>query len=386
MLCCDNATIMTDSIDKLLNYHLDTGRYPGAVIHIERDGVVLKHASVGRLRGDGQAPMREDAIFRIASLTKPLVTTAAMQLNEAGQLELDAPVHRYLPELADLRMPGGAAPRRQPSVRDLMRHSSGFSYLNEYRDAASREIAMRVGLDMRLATMTREQVVQALASLPLGCEPGHGFRYGFSTDVLGLVVERISGRNLGDVLHERIFAPLGMQDTGFSLPADARARMAGAYPEDAGFFAFTGKFEEGATKGDAIQSGGGGLMSTLPDYLRFARTLAGGGAMDGVRILSEDSLAEMTRDQLGEAVDGPANLTGPGFGFGLGFAVRHDWGVSAFPTFPGEITWSGICGPVMYVHPRERTIALSFNCNMATRILARMEFRRAAQPLFDSAA
>jgi CubicO group peptidase (beta-lactamase class C family) len=121
---------MTDSIDKLLNYHLDTGRYPGAVVHIERDGKVLKHTTVGRLRGDGDAPMREDAVFRIASLTKPLVTTAAMQLNEAGQLELDAPVHRYLPELAELRMPGGVPPRRQPSVRDLMRHSSGFSYLN----------------------------------------------------------------------------------------------------------------------------------------------------------------------------------------------------------------------------------------------------------------
>ncbi|MEK9720550.1 MAG: serine hydrolase, partial [Quisquiliibacterium sp.] len=263
---------------------------------------------------------------------------------------------------------------------------SGFAYLNEYRDAGSRQIAAQVGLDMRLATLTREQALQALASLPLGCEPGQGFRYGFSTDVLGLILERITGQSLGDALGQRIFGPLGMTNTGFAPTGQSRERMASALPEDAGFFVFTGKFEEGAGNSNTIQSGGGGLVSTLPDYLRFARMLVNGGELDGARILTEDSLAEMTRDQLAEGLDGPTNLTGPGFGFGLGFAVRHEWGVSAFPTFPGEITWSGICGPVMYLHLRERTIALSFNCNMATRILARMEFRRAAQPLFDAAA
>jgi CubicO group peptidase (beta-lactamase class C family) len=380
-----NATMMTDSIDKLLDYHLDTGRYPGAVVHIERDGRVLKHKVVGCLRGDSDAPMREDAVFRIASLTKPLVTTAAMMLIEQGRLDIDVPIHRYLPELAGLALAGGKAPQRPPSVRDLMRHTTGFAYLNEIRDAATRELAAQVGLDMRLATMTRPQVLQALASLPLVCEPGSAFRYGFSTDVLGLVVEAVHGAKLGDILRDTVLGPLGMHDTSFDLSGERRDRMAIGMPDDAGFFAFTGKFDEGAAGADVIQSGGGGLSSTLSDYLRFARMLMGGGQLDGVRLLSEQTVAAMTADQLDPGVDGPTTLTGPGFGFGFGFAVRQDWGVSAFPTMTGEVTWSGICGPVMYLHPRERWVALSFNCNMVTRILARMEFRRAAQALLTAA-
>jgi len=375
-----------DSIERLLDYHLATGRYPGAVIHVERDGRVLAHRVAGRLRGDGQAPMREDAVFRIASLTKPIVSAVALMLVEEGRLGLDASVHHYLPELADLRLPGGAAPHRQPTIRDLLRHTSGFAYLHEIRDAGTRELAARAALDAQLPTMTRDAALAALARLPLAGEPGRAFRYGFSTDVLGLVVERVVGASLGETLRERVFEPLGMVDTGFTIPSAARGRFATALASDAGWFAWTGKFDEGQSAGLPFESGGGGLVSTLADYLRFARMLVGGGELDGVRLLSEASVAGMLSDQLEPGVDGPANLTGPGFGFGFGLAVRLDWGVSAFPTVTGEATWSGVCGPVLYLHPRERWIATWFTCNLATRMLARMEFRRAVQPLLDAAA
>lgn len=376
-----------DSIERLLDYHLATGRYPGAIVHVERDGRVLAHRVAGRLRGDGQAPMREDALFRIASLTKPIVSAVALMLVEEGRLGLDASVHHYLPELADLRLPGGAAPQRQPTVRDLLRHTSGFAYLHEIRDAGTRELAARAALDAQLPTMTRDAVLAALARLPLAGEPGRAFRYGFSTDVLGLVLERVLGASLGEILRERVFDPLGMVDTGFAIPPAAREqRFATALASDAGWSAWTGKFDEGQSAGLPFESGGGGLVSTLADYLRFARMLVGGGALDGVRLLSEASVAGMLSDQLEPGVDGPANLTGPGFGFGFGLAVRLDWGVSAFPTVAGEATWSGVCGPVLYLHPRERWIAMWFTCNLATRMLARMELRRAVQPLLDAAA
>ena len=373
-----------DSIEQLLDYHLATGRYPGAVVHVERGGRALAHHVVGRLRGDGDAPMREDAIFRIASLTKPLVSAVALMLVEEGRLGLDAPVQRYLPELANLRLPGGGAARRPPSVRDLLRHTSGFAHLNEVRDAGARGLVARAGLDARLPTMTRDELLAALAGLPLACEPGMAFRYGFSTDVLGLAIERIVGASLSETLRERVFAPLGMRATGFVVPPRSRERFATGLPADRGWFAWTSLFDEGEAAGLPIESGGGGLASTLADYLRFARMLVGGGELDGVRVLGAQSAASMVADQLDQGVDGPANLAGPGFGFGFGLAVRLDWGVSAYPTVAGEATWSGVCGPVMYLHPRERWIAMSFNCNLATRMLARMEFRRAVQPLLEA--
>jgi len=375
-----------DSLEQLLGYHLATGRYPGAVVHVERDGRVLAHHVVGKLRGDADTPMREDAIFRIASLTKGMVSAVALMLLEEGRLDLDAPVHRYLPELASLRMPGGSPPRRPPSIRDLLRHTSGFAYLHEIRDAATRQQSARAGLDARLPTMTRDELLAALAGLPLAGEPGMAFRYGFSTDVLGLAIERVAGATLGETLRARLFEPLGMRDTGFVVAPRSRERFATALPEDRGWFAWAGSFDKGEAAGLPIESGGGGLVSTLPDYLRFARMLVGGGELDGVRVLGAQSAASMATDQLDPGVDGPANLTGPGFGFGFGLAVRLDWGVSAYPTVVGEATWSGVCGPVMYLHPRERWIAMSFNCNLATRMLARMEFRRAAQPLLEAGA
>lgn len=376
--------MMTDSIDRLLEYHLATGRYPGALVHVERDGHTLAHRTLGRLRGDADAPMRDDAVFRIASLTKPVVSVAALTLVEQGRLGLDDPVHAHLPALAGLTRAGGAAPRRAPTIRDLLRHTSGFAYRNEIRDSRTRALAVGVDLDGRLPTMAPDALLAALARLPLDCEPGCAFRYGFSTDVLGLVLERLLGARLGDILRERVLGPLGMADTGFEIAPAARERFATGMPADRGWHEWTGKFDEGQAAGRPIDSGGGGLVSTLPDYLRFARMLVGGGALDGVRLLRAGTVATMLRDQLDPGVDGPANLTGPGFGFGFGLAVRLDWGVSAYPTRIGEVTWSGVCGPVMYAHPGERWIALSFNCNLATRMLARMEFRRAVQPLFDA--
>lgn len=370
---------MTHAIDQLLDYQIAARHFPGAVVHVERDGKPLYARAAGRMHGADDAPaMRADALFRVASLTKPVVSVLALMLVDEGRLALDAPVRDVLPELADWRLPSGATPSRAPTVRDLLRHTSGTPYLNDQRDPSLRERAAAVDLDGRFASMSSDAFVAAVASLPLAQEPGTAFRYGFATDLLGIALERLLGCRLGEALRERVFAPLGMRDTTFEPSEADRARMPSAFAEDKGWFRFTGQFAKAQEVGTLLHAGGAGLVTTVDDYARFARMLAHGGALDGARLLRPETFAQMASDQLGDGVDGPYGFTGPGFGFGLGLAVRLNWGVAAVPCRAGELTWSGATGMALYVQPAERWFALAFTCNMASRMIARLEFRRAA--------
>ena len=363
----------TDALDRLLDYQIGAAHYPGALVHVERDGTVLARRAAGRLRPDADTPMPWDALFPIASLTKPVVSAAAMMLVDEGRLELDAPVAEYLPEMDALRMISGERPRRAPSIRDLLRHTSGFGYVGEIRDAGVRALAAKANLDGRLRGMTTDEFVAALAALPLAVEPGTRFVYGLSTDVLGVVLEKLDGRPLGEVLRRRLFDPLGMRDTGFGVPAADRGRLAAAFASDA-VWAVMAKLSGEPARMD---SGGGGLFATIDDYARFARFIAAGGRLGEERLISAASFEEMARDQLPAGLDGPSGYTGPGFGFGLGFAVRLDWGAGAMPCKAGELAWSGVTGTALFVHPAERWFAVCFTCNNASRMMARMELRRA---------
>jgi CubicO group peptidase (beta-lactamase class C family) len=353
-------------------------------VHIERGGQTLAHHLVGRLRGEGEAPMREDAIFRIASMTKPIVSVATLILMEQGRLRLEQTVAEILPELATLRAAGAPVPLA-PTVLDLLRHTAGFGYLGEYHDAAARAQAQARDLDGRLPSLTPQALLGELAAQPLAVVPRSRFCYGFSTDVLGLVLERVTGMRLREVLRTLVLDPLGMHDTDFIVPEDKQERFATAYAGDTLWAGFIDKYGGARSQGMPMQSGGGGLASTMDNYLRFARVLAGGGESGGVRLLRPETVALMTRDHLEPHMTGPDGLVGPGFGFGLGVAVRRNYGASAFASVPGEVTWSGICGPVFYVHPTEGWIAVSMAANMATRMLSRMEFRHAAQTVLAAA-
>lgn len=372
---------MDDAIGRMLDYHLAARHYPGAVVHVEQDGRVLAHAVAGRMHGEGDVPMREDALFRIASLSKPVVSVLTLMLVDEGLVVLDAPVHEYLPPLAGQRLANGAAPARPVTVRDLLRHTAGVPYAGEIRDPALRAKAQAVGLDGRMASMTPAEFLEALVTLPLANEPGAAFRYGFATDLAGLVVERVTGRRLGDALRERLLEPLGMRDTGFTVPDAQAHRLASAYASDKVWHGFDRQFRDGQAKGSPMHSGGGGLVSTVADYALFARMLANGGEAGGRRYLKPETFAEMGRDQLGPQVDGPAGYTGPGFGFGLALAVRLDAGAAAVPSPAGELTWSGVTGTGLYLRPADRWFAIKFSCNNASRLMARFEFRRAASLL-----
>jgi len=369
------------AIERLLAYQIDARHTPGALVHVERDGKVLARKVAGLLGPGSQNAMHEDALFRLASLTKPVVSLAALMQVDERRLALDAPVADYLPGLRDLRMGSSMAPRRAPTLRDLLRHTSGFAYETEFREAALREIALKNDFGARMPYVDAADFLPSLAARPLAAEPGRAFRYGFSTDVLGLIVAAVDGVTLGESLQRRIFAPLEMSDTGFEVPPSAHGRLATAFAGDTAWHARVAGYGVRRDGRPWMECGGAGLVSTLDDFARFARLLANGGRHRDGRLISESLFVEMTRNQLPEDVDGPLGFTGAGFGFGLGLAVRLDYGAAAMPCAPGELTWSGISGTALFVHPGEQWFALCFSSNMASRMMARMEFRRAVAGL-----
>lgn len=368
---------MTTPVLDLLQHQIAARHCPGVLLHVERDGLTLARHALGHIHPDGGAAMHEGVRFRIASLTKPVVTLAALMLVDEGRLDLATPVGEILPVLQALRLADGSRPDPAPTVRDLMRHTAGLAYAQEIPDSTLRAAWAGAGLAPSLAGLDGERLLAMLAALPLVNRPGAAFRYGYSTDVLGLVVERLEGQPLAAVLQRRLFQPLGMQHTGFQIAPDEGPQLASAFPEDAAWHALVAPIGRRQPGTPWLDSGGGGLVSTLDDYATFARLLAQGGVANGQRLLSERLFAELSRNQLPDGVDGPGAYTGPGFGFGLGLAVRHDWGAPAMPCTPGELCWSGISGTALFVQPRERWFAVLMSANMASRMVARMMLRRA---------
>lgn len=374
---------MADALAMFLDHHLAEAHCPGALVQVEQAGRVLARQAAGRVRPGSEAPMHWGARFRIASLTKPVVTAAALMLCDEGRLDLDAPLTDSLHELRALRLRDGSAPRRAPTARDLMRHTSGFAYPFELPEAALRQRLLGAGFTAALSGLDTPGFLQQLAALPLVAEPGTVFRYGYSTDVLGCLIERLEGARLGEVLARRLFGPLGMAATGFEIaPGTPADELAEAFADDRAWHAQIPGIGQRRAGAPSMDSGGGGLVSTLDDYARFARLLAQGGvAADGPaagqRLLSAAAMAGIFSNQLPEGVDGPAAYCGPGFGFGLGLAVRLADGLAAMPCQPGEGVWSGISGTAMFVRPADGWFALLFSANMASRMMARMVFRRA---------
>jgi CubicO group peptidase (beta-lactamase class C family) len=372
---------MSSAVERLLAYQVEARHTPGALIHVERGGKIVARSAAGLLGPGSAVAMHDGALFRLASLTKPVVSLAALMQVDEGRLELDAPVAEFLPGLRDVRLGTGMAPSRAPTLRDLLRHTSGFAYETEFREAALREIALKNDIGARLPHVDAADLLQVLAARPLAAEPGRAFRYGFSTDVLGMIVAATDGLSLGESLRRRIFEPLEMNDTGFEVPASAHERLATAFAGDSAWHARVACYGLRREGRPWMECGGAGLVSTLDDFASFARLLANGGRHRDGRLISESLFVEMTRNQLPEDVDGPLGFTGAGFGFGLGFAVRLDYGAAAMPCAPGELTWSGISGTALFVHPGERWFAICFSSNMASRMMARMEFRRAVAGL-----
>jgi CubicO group peptidase (beta-lactamase class C family) len=344
-----------DQLEQAFAADIAKKRIPGAVMLISRDGKVAHEKALGAQDPVTGAPMRTDSIFRIYSMTKPIVSVVAMQLVEEGRIQLDDPVPQYIPELKGLSVGTEkdgklelAPAQREITIRDLLRHTSGFTY-GVLGKGMVKSLYTQNGIGN--TDLANAELVQRLATVPLMYQPGTAWEYGHSTDVLGHLIERVTGQPLDQVLEARIFKPLKMADTGFWVPLAKLDRIAEAFEKD----------PDGAATFPPLQvrykpkslAGGHGLVSTAQDYLRFARMLLNGGELDGVRILQKASLDEMTRNQL-DGIKSPLQV----YGFGLGFAVRTVEAGGSAPGRVGEYNWSGYGGTTFWVDPKEGLIAI----------------------------
>lgn len=363
-----------DRIGPMLRSEIEKGKFPGAVALVARKGRIAYFESFGLRDKATGARMTNDTIFRIYSMTKPLVSVAAMMLMEEGRLVLTDPVSKFLPPLAKLQV---SVPKTDPTfarvtytmvpaeremtVQDLLRHTSGLAYGEITVNAPVKEayakagVYQPAGLPFDARGMTPAEEVEGMAKAPLAHQPGTVWEYSLSTDVLGRVVEAASGMTLDRFLDGRLFAPLKMVDSGFFVPKGKLARLAEPLPD------WPVKVID-VTAPPKNASGGAGAVSTTADYLRFAQTLLNGGQLDGVRVLSRSTVSLMTSDHLARinvpVTPGELLLGTPGYTFGLGFAVRQGAGVAGTPGSAGEYMWAGFAGTYFWVDPKEELIGI----------------------------
>ena len=353
-------------VTDLVKGEIAKGRYPGAVALVARRGKVAYFEALGQRDPQSGAPMTKDAIFRLYSMTKPFASVAAMMLVEDGKILLSDPVSKYLPKLKNLQV---SVPRvdpqtgrvsyalvpteREMTIQDLMRHTSGLVYGVFTSHAAVKEAYAKEGVDW--SGVTPDEQIERLARVPLAHQPGSAWEYSLSTDVLGRVVEAVSGATLGQFLQERLFAPLKMTDTAFLVPNGKAARLAQPFAKD-------------PVSGDAVKlldvtvaqkndAGGAGSAGTVADYARFSQMLLNGGQLDRVRILGRATVAQMSSDHLGD-IRVASPILPRGYGFGLGFAVRKETGLNWVTGSAGEYRWGGAAGTAFWVDPKEQMIVV----------------------------
>jgi len=364
-----------ERISSVLRADTDAGAIPGAVALIMRRGRLAYFDAFGYADRQSLRPMQRECVFRIASMTKPLTTVAALMLMEEGRLVLADPVARYLPELQNLQVGVEHSdvagmreltlerPKRPMTVHDLMRHTAGFTY-GQFGDSLIQRAYRKAQLIDN--QQTNAEMVTKLAQLPLAFQPGTTFEYGMSTDVLGRVVEVVSGMELDRFFADRITGPLGMPHTGFGIPPEQYALLAEPQREAASS-AVPAVVPYDPARPAKWFSGGGGLLSTAADYARFAQMLLNEGELDGIRLLSRKSVHLMTRNHLPPNLDyGPrtadlgiaAPLPALGLGYGLGVGVRQSAGLVSVPGSVGDYYWGGALGPYFWVDPAEKLVVV----------------------------
>lgn len=334
---------------------IDKGTVPGVTVLVARRGQVGWFEALGNQSPTGSTPMALDSIFRIFSMTKPIVSVGVMALVEDGHLLLGDPVAKFIPEFANQKVglvSGGTlelVPPKQPmTVQDLLRHTSGLTYEHQ-GDGPVHKLYQESRVRSR--KITNAEHAALVASFPLVCHPGDEFNYSRSTDILGRIIEIVSGKSLGSFLTERVLAPLQMTETGFSTSEANAGRLAQPFEADPWTGDKVALFN--MLEQPVMESGGGGLVSTTMDYARFALMLRNSGTLDGNRIIGRKTLELMASDHLGPHVVTNSTLLSPGHGFGLGFAVRREAGIAPFPGSIGQYFWSGIAGTFFWIDPKE---------------------------------
>lgn len=379
-------------IGPLMQKHVADGHMAGGVGLIARRGKVVYFDTWGLADKEGNQPMRKDSIFRIYSMTKAITAVAVMTLYEEGKFSLADPVSRYLPEFAEMkvavektdpitgRRTAYTVPAERPiTILDLLRHTSGLTYGGlAPHDEKGELVYRKLGLDGAAREgQTLAELVKKLASAPLVYQPGTNFHYGMSIDVLGRLVEVLSGQPLDQYFEERIFKPLKMVDTAFYAPEEKVNRLTALY-------AFDGKTQTINRSGNAVQQdgyrkkpqvfmGGAGLASTAMDYARFIQMMLNGGQLEGARILSPKTVELMSTDHLNELARPAPAVLAPGYGMGLTFAVNLGPGRTSQIGSQGEYNWAGAAGTSFWIDPKEQMIGVFMIQNFSD------DFRKAQQ-------
>jgi CubicO group peptidase (beta-lactamase class C family) len=360
-----------ERLSSVMQHEVEGGHVPGVSMLVARGGKIGYRRDFGALRPGGP-PLPGNAIFRIYSMTKPIVTVALMTLLEEGKLFVADPIGKFIPELGSVKVGVESdgklelvAAKRAITVHDLLRHTSGLTYAFTGNSAVQRrygEAKLFTGdpanaKEFLTRDLSSAEFIAELAKLPLIAQPGDSWDYSHSTDVIGRLVEILSGKTLGAFLHERIFKPLGMTDTDFHVPAEKRQRLAEPFPSDPDGGLPVQLIEMWSAP--RFESGGGGLYSTMDDYARFARMIYQNGSFGGTRIIGRKTLEWMTSDHLGPNVRiGTPSLLQPGHTFGLGFAVRREAGMGQTPGTAGEFFWGGVAGTYFWAAPKEELYAV----------------------------
>lgn len=361
-----------------LKADVEKGRIPGAVVYVARNGQTVLHEAVGWADKDKKIAMRKDSIHPIASSTKLITTVAALRLFEQNRLSVMAPISAYLPELRDLKIErrdaSGAAtgemvaPARQPTVHDLMTHRAGFTYFffppNPLRSKYKEQ-----GID-RIDTLNTAEMLQKLQALPLAFSPGTSFEYSIATDILGHIVERITGKPLDVALREMVLEPLKMRDTTFQVQGADLQRFARPLSNDPDMWVFDWL---DVTKAPKRFSGGAGMASTAADYARLLQMLVNGGTLDGVQLLSPATVRWAMADHIG-TMRGQAH-PGDGYSWNLFNPVRVAEGMAPFQGNTGDIFWGGITGPRYFVDPKEKLVGIVFAQGPSIRAAYHAELR-----------
>jgi CubicO group peptidase (beta-lactamase class C family) len=354
-------------VSRALRSEIEAGKVPGAVALVARKGRIVYFESFGvRDKGTGD-PMPKDAIFRLYSMTKPFTSVAAMMLMEDGRLLLTDPVSKFLPQLAkrevntqQLDPATGKITHvlvptdREMTIQDLLRHTSGLVYTPFTPNARIKELYTKEGVTWD--NVTPDEQIQRLAKVPLAHQPGTTWEYGLSTDVLGRLIEKVSGMTLSRFLDERLFGPLKMSDTAFVVPPDKLGRLAQPLAVEPSTGEPINLMD--VTVPAMNDAGGAGSAGTTGDYARFVQMLLNGGQLDGNRLLSPTTVVFMTSDHLGAMKIVPLGSVGTGYGFGLGFSVRKEPGIAGVSGPVGEYGWGGAAGTAFWVDPKDEMISV----------------------------
>jgi CubicO group peptidase (beta-lactamase class C family) len=352
---------------------IDKGTMPGATVMVARGGQVGWFEALGKQDPAASTPMTRDSIFRIFSMTKPIVSIGIMMLLEEGHFLLDDPLSKFIPEFADQKVGVESNGKldlvplmRAITIQDLLRHTSGITY-----EHTGNGLVHQLYQQSRVRSRKIDNAEHAaiVASLPLICQPGAEWNYSRSTDILGRLIEVVSGKSLGAFLTERILAPLQMTETAFHASEENAARLAEPFAADP----WTGDKVDlfNMLEKPVMESGGGGLVSTTMDYARFAQMLLNGGSLDGTRIIGRKTLEWMASDHLEPSVKIMGTLTQPGHSFGLGFGIRTQEGIAPFSGSAGQFFWSGIGGTCFWIDPKEDLFAIFMSQAPGQRVYTR---------------